>query len=652
MKKQSVWRNKFSGLIIAAFIALFGYGIVHAQNTTITVQIGPVVIDVCPNILGVQATVPNGMIVDGNGNCITPAPPIVDVCNNIAGNQETIPAGYYRDNNGDCFPQPTPPNDVCPNLFGVQSIVPSSLIVDANGNCIAPPIDECPNIDGPQSAIPEGMVKVDSICFTPTPDDTTEEPDEIIPPLSPVTPQNPRATPDYKNVPAAFDAVFEPLVSIVPESIKEAAKNVPVDVARTVPYYIYAILAIAALIMVIQAFRELFATKSLIVLLKRERNIAEQKDNFIALASHYLRTPLTLMRNGLDTIIALKELDGEKIGPLRKTLDSMDTNIKAILSDIESNESLKGISAPPTHVDEQQSILRSPFFWGPIVGSLLLTWVSNFLLGIVADVDLGTANLLFQVIVIVAVSIVFYSAFRNHYIRKAQLAYQQKLIEHERAIDGARNGFIQRSTQALQSGLSEVYSSRNVLGNAPSARFFDEGYLRFNNILEKFLLLGQIQANRIEDIESINLRETLDKALGDMEPTITTKKLTIENNVNGLIFVKQNRALFEFVIRSVVDNAIKFNAEGGTITIGANTDTKQIIVTISDTGVGIPKDKLAQLFKPFSRADSALQFNYEGLGFSLFLDKIITDYMGGDIVAASGKAKGTDITVKASLTHA
>jgi hypothetical protein len=123
------------------------------------------------------------MIIDGLGDCVTPPPPVVDVCNNIAGNQTTIPSGYYRDAYGDCFVQPTPPIDVCPNIFGTQAIVPSSLIVDELGNCIAPPIDECPNIDGPQSAIPEGMVKVNSICFTPEPEDTTTTTPESISPM-------------------------------------------------------------------------------------------------------------------------------------------------------------------------------------------------------------------------------------------------------------------------------------------------------------------------------------------------------------------------------------------------------------------------------------------------------------------------------------
>ncbi len=654
MKKLSVWRNKYSGLIIAVLLACGIGGVAHAisGNTTVIVQIGPVIIDVCPNILGVQATVPGGMIIDGNGDCVTPPPPVVDVCNNIAGTQNTIPAGYYQDGNGDCLVQPSPPVDVCPNLFGVQAVVPSSLIVDENGNCIAPPIDECPNIEGPQSAIPEGMVKVDSICFTPTPEvPTTTDPEDNTPTGNSNNQTPPRNTPDYKNVPAALDAVFEPLVNLVPPALKEAVKNVPVSVARTVPYYIYAILALAAAIMVIQAFRELSATRALVFLLKKEQDIAEQKDNFIALASHYLRTPLTLMRNGLDTILALKEMSATQLAPLRTTITSLDANIKAVLADIDTNEALKGISAPPTGFDEKRSLIGSLLFWGPILGAVILTGSANFLLGVVADVELGTANLLFQVVVFVAVTIVFYSAFRNFRIRRQQRSYQQKLIEHERTIDAARNGFIQRSTEVLQTGLAAIYSQRSTLGTTPSARFFDEGYLRFNNILEKFLLLGQIQADSVEDIETINLRETIDTVLSAVQPIIMTKKIKVQNDVDGLIFIKQNRALFEFVIHSVVDNAIKFNAEGGTITIAADRDKKQIIVNISDTGIGIPKDKLAQLFKPFSRADSALQFNYEGLGFSLFLDKIITDYMGGDIVATSSKDKGTNITVKTALAH-
>jgi signal transduction histidine kinase len=647
MNKHIVWRNKCSVAIIATLIPFVGYGAVQAQSTTISVQIGPPVIDVCPNILGVQAVLPGGMIINGNGDCVTPAPPVTDVCLNIAGNQETIPVGYYQDGSGNCLPQPTPPVDVCPNLYGVQSIVPSSLIIDAGGNCVAPPLDECPNIDGPQSAVPPGLVKVSDICFTPEP---------VVPPTSSTTPPTSSSGtptgPDYKNVPAALDPLVEPLVAAVPESVKKFAQSVSPDISRTIPYYIYGVLAAGALAMLIQALREMFAASAILLLYKREKNIAEQKNNFIALASHYLRTPLTLMRNGLDTIVALKELDPSQLKPIRSALSAMDKDIKEILTDLDNNTALKDINSPPKNDIKQSSALRSWFFWGPVLASLVLTWASNFLLGVVADVDLGTANLLFQVIVIVAASIVFYSALRNLHIRQSQLAYQQKLLDHERIIDDARNEFISRSTNVLQKGLVDIYHTRHLLKDAPSASFFDEGYIRFNNILEKFLLLGSIKANNIKDVERLNLKEIIDGVLSKYDKKIAEKNVTIVNNIDDSIFIEENPALFEFAMSSVIDNAIKFNEDGGTVTIATNRTTKQMSVTISDTGVGIPKDKLAQLFKPFSRAESALQFNYEGLGFSLFLDKIIADYMGGAIMATSAKDKGTNITVRTDIAHA
>ncbi len=625
-------------------VGVFYWSDVFAQSTTINVHVGPLIIDVCPNILGPQALVPDGMIIDEAGNCVTPPPPAIDVCANLPGDQATIPVGYYRDDNGDCHPQPSPPIDVCPNLFGIQSVVPSSLIVDANGNCVAPPVDECPNIDGPQSSVPIGMVKVDSVCFTPHA--TVDPPAEVAPPSGSTQPTGTK----YKNIPTFLDPIVDPIVNLIPEKVKQTLKSIPAEVSRTVPYYIYATLGAAAGILFLQALREMRAANALLVLLKREKSVAEQKDNFIALASHYLRTPLTLMRNGLDTIVALKEAGSKTVEPLRAAIDRLEINIKDILSDIESDEALRHISPPPA--DSKPQSLRSPFFWGPALGSILLTLIANFLLGVVADVDLGMANLLFQLIVMVAIIMVFYTALRNHHIRSRQRKQQQQLITHERAIDSARNEFIQRSTAALQAGLGELYLSRSSINSAASARFFDEGYLRFNSILDKFILLSKIQNGDMTAIEQLNLRKIVNSILKTYHSEIDDKRLTITNEISPTITVKQNRDLLEFVVRSIIDNAIKFNANGGQIIIKADKSTHQLTIKISDTGIGIPKDKLTQLFKPFSRAGSAVQFNYEGLGFSLFLDKIITDHMGGGIAAASTKDKGTHITVRAHAAHA
>lgn len=632
-------------LVISATISLALSLIFSSQVnsvTTIEVSLGAPVVDVCPNIPGTQPTVPAGMIIDGSGNCVTPPPPVVDVCLNMPGDQTTIPEGYYRDNDGNCHPQPSPPIDVCPNLFGIQAVVPSSLIVDENGNCIAPPVDECPNIDGPQSSIPVGMVKIDGVCFTPETAQPTEPQDNL--PEPDFWPVATKTT--YKNVPEILTPLVKPLVEAVPENVKEFVKTVPVEVARTVPYYIYALLAVTALVMLVQAVREVTATRFFLVLLKREKSIAEQKDNFIALASHYLRTPLTLMRNGLDTLVALKEVTEKKIAPLRTPIEQMDQDIASIIADIEGNEALKDIK-PPEELDaKHKKPARSIFFWGAIIGSLVLTLVANFMLGVVADVDLGTANLLFQIIVITAVSIFFYTSFRNFFIKRRERKRQQVLMDHEYTVDEARNKFIKEATDVLRQGLEKIYNQRQVISSAPSAKFFEDGYNRFNSILEKFVLLSTLQASVAIPTTKLHLKELVDEAIEELSEMASEQKVAITNEVDPSLVVEQNRKLLSFVVKTVIDNAIKFNIEGGKVTIGANKSSKHITVNVSDSGIGIPKEKLPQLFKPFSRANSALEFNYEGLGFSLFLNKIITDYIGGDITASSQKDVGTDISVK------
>lgn len=652
-------------LIIISLLALGIFSIwtlghkALAVDSTISVTIG---IDVCPNIPGFQTTMPSGMQLDSNGNCYTPAPSI-DVCANLAGNQQTIPNGYYRDDNsGNCYIQPAPPIDVCTNLPGVQTIVPLGYTNKADGDCVPIPKDMCSNIDGLQTTIPQDMVRDNQgVCVTP--DLPPVAPDEPETPTNPwVAPTKPRepTKPDkngrlesatsYKNVPTIFNPVVEPLVNLVPESVKTTLRSLPPVIAQTFPYYVFAVLGAGAIGMWLQALREVSASRLLFTLLKREKSIAEEKDNFIALASHYLRTPLTLMTSGLDTIKALKELPEEQIEILRSPILVLDGEIKSILSEIESNQELQAIEAPLANTKDP-NFLRSGFFWWPIIVSIAITLLANFFLGVVGEVEIGTLNLWFQVLVFFMVAFFFYTAIRNRYIRQENRVQHEQLITHERTIDRARNAFIERATAALQTGLTSLFALRPNLNGAHSVKFFDDGFERFQAILVKFTLLSQIRAGSEAREEIFDLKTAVDNAIARYLPQADEKQLTIVNNTKPMD-ITQRRTLFEFVLGSVLDNAIKFSHTGGTIQLAATPKEHKITIKVSDYGVGIDKDKLSQLFKPFSRADSALEFNYEGLGFSLFLDKIIMDHINGTIEADSEVDKGATFTITATTKPA
>lgn len=636
-------------LLLASTCGLWTLGTsAFAATNTISVTIG---VDFCPNIPGFQNSIPSGMQLDTAGNCFTPTP-VVDVCDNIAGAQATIPNGYYRDSaTGNCYVQPAPPLDVCPNLSGVQAVVPLGYTNTAQGDCVSLPNDMCSNIDGPQVSVPEGMVSdATGVCVTPTnpPTPKQSDPQPLNPWVAPAKPRVPAtaAATDLKNVPTMFEPLLHPLVNIVPESVKTALRSLPPVVAQTFPYYVFAVLGAGAFVMWLQALQEVAASRTLQFILKKERSIAEEKDNFVALASHYLRTPLTLMTSGLDTIRALKELPEEALEKLRMPIMRLDDEIRAILAEVETNQELQAIEAP-LEVQKDPSFLRSGFFWWPVITSIVITILANFFLGVVGEVEIGTLNLWLQLLVFFMVVFFFYSAIRNRFIRQRNRAQHEQLIAHERAIDKARNAFIERATETLQSGLTSLAAMRPQLNGAHSAKFFDDGFHRFEAILTKFMLLSQIKAGSDIEIETFDIKNSVQASIDRHQAAAAEKQITIVNNARSAL-ITERRRLFEFVFGSVLDNAIKFSHAGGTIKVSVSPHEHKVAIKVSDYGVGIAKDKLPQLFKPFSRADSALEFNYEGLGFSLFLDKIIMDYIGGAITADSESEKGSVFTITAT----
>lgn len=625
-----------------------GVAMISGASSQVRVYIGPAIVDVCPNISGIQATLPAGMEVDINGDCYTPTPPpepeLVDLCSNLTGAQVTLPIGFYRTPGGLCYEQPAPPVDVCLNITGIQTAVPEGLYLDMNNTCLEPVVpahDECFNIAGPQAVIPDGMKQdAEHGCYTPD-----------APPTGTTTPSPPAETPtatSYKNVPDALTPVVEPFVNLVPEPTKQWLRALPESVAKTTPYYIFVILGFVAAVPLLQSIREAMFVRQLRIILKKERAIAEEKENFIALASHYLRTPLTLMKNGLDTMVALKEVLGHTVKPLSATLKNLGVDIDAVLTDIEENKTLKNI-APPVFADDSLSITRSRFFWGPIVFSLVLTMLANFLLGVVGDKEIGGVNIFLQTIVAGVAVVALYTALRNLYLQKKLHRQNEQLLAHEQVVDAARNQFIHEATVTLRDGIAAIDKTKDVIANAPSAKFFEEGYYRFQAILDKFLLLGQVQTGTTRRLETFNLREEVDALIMQRSGLGVEKNLTIQNNLPET-FVRQNRPLFNFVLGSLIDNAIKFNKIGGVITLSAEPVNKTLKVVIADNGIGIATDKLDQLFKPFSRATSSVEFNYEGLGFSLFLDKIIMDYTGGSISATSSPNDGTHVILQTPLS--
>jgi CheY-like chemotaxis protein len=107
------------------------------------------------------------------------------------------------------------------------------------------------------------------------------------------------------------------------------------------------------------------------------------------------------------------------------------------------------------------------------------------------------------------------------------------------------------------------------------------------------------------------------------------------------------------VLVNLAGNAVKFTHEGG-VRIGVMPagDGRRLRITVTDTGIGIPPDRLSQLFQPFSQADSSTTRKYGGTGLGLSISKHLVELMGGELTIASELGTGTTFTLTVALNAA
>lgn len=96
---------------------------------------------------------------------------------------------------------------------------------------------------------------------------------------------------------------------------------------------------------------------------------------------------------------------------------------------------------------------------------------------------------------------------------------------------------------------------------------------------------------------------------------------------------------------NLVDNAIKFTKDNGSVKVNARVNDGQFILTVTDTGAGIKSEEIPKLFTKFHRSTSESSYDYEGAGLGLYLSKLIIEQHGGKIDVKSELDKGSTFTV-------
>ncbi len=167
---------------------------------------------------------------------------------------------------------------------------------------------------------------------------------------------------------------------------------------------------------------------------------------------------------------------------------------------------------------------------------------------------------------------------------------------------------------------------------------------RLGQVMNKLLLISRISTGtsvlKKELIEPSSIASKVVRRLQKM-----TSTHTFEVNFDPTFPpVSADPELIENVLANVVENAIKYSLGGGKIAISGSYDAKQVNITVSDEGMGIPAEEIEHIFERFHRVDNGPTRAIKGLGLGLYLCKTIIEAHGGIIEVSSQMGKGSQFT--------
>jgi len=142
--------------------------------------------------------------------------------------------------------------------------------------------------------------------------------------------------------------------------------------------------------------------------------------------------------------------------------------------------------------------------------------------------------------------------------------------------------------------------------------------------------------------DQINLNELLRAVVEKYSERATAKKvkLTISLPTNQVLVLGDQTKL-GVAVGNLIDNAIKFNKEAGSVVVELLDASQEAVVSIEDSGIGISEKEMPLVFEKFHRATDILRYNYEGLGLGLYLTKIIVEAHKGKVWFESKASQGS-----------
>ena len=275
-----------------------------------------------------------------------------------------------------------------------------------------------------------------------------------------------------------------------------------------------------------------------------------------------------------------------------------------------------------TEIEKSEEIIQENTHYSILIGAVTLGLIIIFIILIISDVNKG------------------YRA------RRAAEEAKRKTEE----IMESRHKLLLSVSHDIKTPLSSILGNVELMdktGNEKEFSSIQQSADHILNLLTNLLEFSSLEQGKLQvNNETFNLRQLCDETAEMFEPIARHKNLQFiyEPSFEEDCAILSDRLKIKQILSNLISNGVKYTLEGS-VTFKARMGRNLIVFDIIDTGVGIPQDKLEEVFKPFVRIETYNQFA-EGSGYGMSVVKGLVDLLGGEIHIESEVDKGSHFEVR------
>ncbi len=239
----------------------------------------------------------------------------------------------------------------------------------------------------------------------------------------------------------------------------------------------------------------------------------------------------------------------------------------------------------------------------------------------------------------------------------------KKLKENAERSNSAKSDFLSQMSHELRTPLNAILGFCQVLETdrkeplstkqKSNLIYIKKAGNHLLSLINEILDLSRIESGKMAvSLEAVGVFSIMEEILNEIAPISEQYKITLNNKITKTpeAFVVADRTRFKQILLNLISNAIKYNRENGSVAIsGFIKEDTQYSITVSDTGLGIPQEKIAQLFEPFNRL-GAEATEIEGTGIGLTICKQLIKLMNGSIKVES-ENHGSRFTISLPMSN-